>query len=117
MNDLRQDIENLSIPEPNSGCWLWLGMVYTTGYGGVVHQGITKLAHRASYEAFHGVIPRKMLICHHCDNPSCVNPDHLFLGTEQDNADDMVKKKRWRQAAVRSMATYHSSSGWTKVRI
>lgn len=71
-------------------CWLWTGNLATTGYG-----RIKKLyAHRISYEMFNGKIPDGMFVCHKCDNPPCVNPDHLFLGTQLDNIRDMHKKGR-----------------------
>lgn len=82
-----------SIPEPNSGCWIWLKSVNVLGYGVCGHDGKTCLAHRLSYAAFKGTI-NGLLVLHKCDNPSCVNPDHLFLGTPQDNMDDMVSKHR-----------------------
>lgn len=91
-------------PEPNSGCWLWTGAISTGRCGGygVIRFGSrrTKLtqqrAHRVSYETFIGEIQDGMCVCHKCDVRSCVNPDHLFLGTKEDNARDMVSKGRWK---------------------
>jgi hypothetical protein len=81
--------------DTNAGCWLWAGaMVHQTGYGTIGHGGRSHGAHRASYETFKGPIPAGLLVCHRCDNPSCVNPDHLFLGTVRDNAQDMIAKGR-----------------------
>jgi HNH endonuclease len=88
----------LSIPEPNSGCWLWLAAVAPNGYGKIcitanrAKQSIG--AHRVSYETFNGAIPPNLLVLHRCDNRACINPDHLFVGTQKDNVDDMNKKGR-----------------------
>lgn len=76
-------------------CWLWTASVHPVwGYGNFGAGGKCLKAHRVSYEMFYGPIPKGMKVCHHCDIPSCVNPAHLFLGTDQDNADDAAKKGR-----------------------
>lgn len=74
-------------------CWEWLGSTARKGYGQFYFQGKTKPSHRWSYEYFIGPLG-DLLCCHHCDNPPCVNPFHLFAGTAKDNAQDMVKKGR-----------------------
>ncbi|MEN6512251.1 MAG: HNH endonuclease [Chloroherpetonaceae bacterium] len=77
-----------------NGCWIWKAQIFPTGYGSFYLNGKSILAHRASYLLFKGEIPNGMCICHKCDNPSCVNPDHLFLGTHKDNALDRSSKGR-----------------------
>lgn len=86
--------ERLYIPEPNSGCWLWIGNLDNCGYGRFSFEGRARLSHRASYQMFCGPIPEGMQILHRCDNPTCVNPDHLFAGSISDNMRDMVAKNR-----------------------
>jgi len=92
----------------DTGCWEWTGCRDGAprngsdprgSYGRFALDGYHMMpAHRASYELFRGPIPDGMFVCHHCDNPPCVNPAHLFLGTAQDNADDTVRKGRsWHQ--------------------
>jgi len=83
-----------SYPEPMSGCWLWGGNICPNGYGLVKHDKKQRLAHRVSYIVFKGEIPHGMCACHHCDVPSCINPDHLFIGTLADNVADKTKKNR-----------------------
>ena len=95
MNDqLIGRLLSLSIPVPEAGCWLWLASRYRCGYGQVSWKRKTTAAHRASYTAFVGEIPSGMFVCHKCDTRSCINPDHLFLGTAKDNSDDMIAKGR-----------------------
>lgn len=94
----RELILNNCIPEPNSGCWIWIGTELSSrrkgGYGTIGLNGGKVLAHRLSWSVFNGEISDGLFVCHHCDTPSCVRPDHLFLGTHQDNMRDMVRKER-----------------------
>jgi len=91
--------ENAYIPEPNSGCWLWIRALDISGYGSIPvghtsRKNGNERANRFSWKLHKGEIPKGMLVLHRCDVPSCVNPDHLFLGTSKDNYDDMVAKGR-----------------------
>ena len=82
-------------PEPNSGCWIWVGAAKAHGYGHIYDGcGKFKLAHRLSYEFFKGPIPEGHVVMHICDNPWCVNPDHLRAGTAQENVQDCLRKGR-----------------------
>lgn len=82
-------------PEPNTGCWLWTGNCNQKGYGqiGVGAAGMTT-THKTAYLHFKGPIPPGMQILHSCDVPCCCNPDHLSIGTHQDNIDDKMRKGR-----------------------
>jgi len=77
-----------------NGCWIYTGFVNEYGYGRIRNNGFKYLTHRLSFEHFFGSIPEGILVCHKCDIPSCVNPQHLFLGTHKDNFDDALKKGR-----------------------
>ena len=88
------------VPVTECGCHLWTASVTKAGYGKFSRQdGTTRwvLAHRYSYERVNGKIPDGLLVCHKCDTPSCVNPEHLFVGTYTDNNRDRETKNRGRQ--------------------
>lgn len=75
-------------------CWHYCGVRNQFGYGRLSVDGRTQVAHRLSYEVFVGPIPPGLLVLHRCDNPSCINPDHLWLGTYRDNSVDCWNKGR-----------------------
>lgn len=77
-----------------NSCWLWTAGKYGKGYGSYTLDGKNQSAHRVSWKFVYGEIPEGLCVLHKCDTPSCVNPDHLFLGTNQDNMDDKVSKGR-----------------------
>lgn len=84
------------IERQDNGCWFWSGRRNRRGYG-VAWTPASRSpqgAHRAAYEAWVGPIPEGMLICHRCDNPPCINPAHLWAGTQSENIEDMWRKRR-----------------------
>lgn len=80
------------------GCWLWTASKRNKGYGAFCYTRggavVNGRAHRISWEVHNGPIPEGLKVLHRCDTPACLNPEHLFLGTLQDNVDDMVQKGR-----------------------
>lgn len=90
------------------GCWIWPGATKVVGYGKVRWSGVDVLAHRKAWELERGPIPRGKQVCHRCDNPLCVRPSHLFLGTFRQNMRDKVAKGRTRLAP-------HEVHRWRKV--
>ena len=79
---------------PFSGCWIWMRSIGNKGYGNVAVGNKGWLAHRLSFSIFNRGLPGGLHVCHRCDVPSCVNPDHLFLGTDRDNLLDSINKGR-----------------------
>lgn len=88
---------------PGDACWEWTGHANRSGYGRVTRRGRDLFAHRYSWELANGPIPDGLIVCHRCDNPPCVRPEHLFLGTHSDNMRDAQRKGR-RPTAAREAA-------------
>jgi len=93
----RETFESKYIPVTESGCWIWMGACTDRPYGIVWAPRPSRkaiMAHRFSYKLYKGTIPDGMNVCHSCDVTLCVNPKHLFIGTQLDNIHDMIAKKR-----------------------
>ena len=86
---------------PKGDCWEWTGSLNNDGYGKIVVKEKIKLAHRISWEISFGEIPKEICVLHKCDNPSCVNHNHLLLGTQADNIVDRDKKGRCKKGENR----------------
>lgn len=94
-DDLKLRIRGRYVVDPSTGCWNWTASTIGKGYGQCnVRHLKERYAHRVSYQAFKGEIPDGIDVLHTCDNKLCVNPRHLFLGTKEDNAQDMKAKDR-----------------------
>lgn len=87
-------LERIKISD--NGCWEWQAALNKPGYAVVWHNKKLHLGHRVAYELWIGQIPDGLFVCHKCDNPRCMNPDHLFIGNDKMNQDDSVKKGRHR---------------------
>lgn len=91
---IAERLENNYMPIPETGCWLWTRALSSKGYGCTNINGKTEYAHREAYKHYIGHVPKGLWVLHKCDTPSCINPNHLFLGTHKDNMADMVNKGR-----------------------
>lgn len=87
-----------------SGCWEWTAAKNNKGYGQLNVQNKRMLVHRLSYEVHNGPIPDGLVVRHKCDNPSCINPEHLEVGTHKDNMQDMIKRNRGNWKPVKGSA-------------
>jgi hypothetical protein len=101
--DHRRTLFGRTHGDPVFGCWVWSGATNRKGYGVYIFRGKYVGAHRVAWTLFRGPIPDGLFVLHRCDNPPCLNPDHLFLGTHNDNMIDMVLKGR---GPVRTFKTH-----------
>ncbi len=94
MKTIQQRLDDKSFFVPFCGCKIWTGGNVPRGYGVIHYKGKQRYAHRVQYELAYGEIPKGFFVLHQCDVPSCINPNHLFLGSAKDNTQDMLKKNR-----------------------
>lgn len=106
----------LKKPAQEGGCWLWIGHRNGDGYGETGYGGKFRYAHRASYELLIGQIPKNKVIRHRCDNPPCVNPEHLIVGTKKENHTDMITRGRHRMIVTKDAADSRLRGDFSEIR-
>lgn len=106
---LQERFDEKYVPVTESGCWLWTGSSNRYGHLRVPSAAKAFRAHRVSYELHKGSIPKGMNVLHRCDVTLCVNPDHLFIGTQTDNMRDMIAKSRQVTSPLAGMHGNHAS--------
>lgn len=102
--------------EDANGCHLWQATRDANGYGVLRHEGRPMMAHRFSYAVKRGAIPPGIYVCHKCDVPGCVNPEHLFLGSARDNTRDMMAKGRGKHGHIHPPGTHPREQEGAKAR-
>jgi hypothetical protein len=103
--------------QKTDGCWLWTGSKMPKGYGSFGYGRRTRTAHRMAFEWAKGPVPPGLFVCHHCDTPACVNPDHLYAGTAQQNTDDMMRRGRRRDGGPKPNEAYNQKLNPVAIRV
>jgi hypothetical protein len=99
-----EKFSKMYVVNEGNGCWEWVRTINPGGYGMFYESAYPEVATRISWKIFNGEIPKGMVVCHKCDNPKCVNPNHLFLGTQKDNIHDAMKKNRFQKGTKNGRA-------------
>jgi len=110
MKNIIERFEEKFMAVPESGCYLWMAGTKSNGYGQFTMNGKEERAHRAAYMLYIGEIPDGKQVLHKCDVPLCVNPDHLFIGSVQDNMTDKVSKNRQQKGLNHGCCTVNSGT-------
>lgn len=119
----RKSFDDFYTPITETGCWIWLGTSNELGYGRYYlpknseGKSVAVFAHRYSYELYTGILQPGLIVCHKCDIPSCVNPNHMFIGTQADNMNDMVNKGRHRNSLKTHCKRGHSLTDETMYKV